>query len=136
MLENVKQDTSFRNDISHFLEFLTIFAAELKKGIQQDIAALKAYKKYCICYKNEIADCIRENFRWKPNPCSFKERWHQKYVVINVFKGNTFPPLRVEGTAPLRFHGYLRGVKFTPRCALPCGGGGGRVSPYRSRGWR
>jgi hypothetical protein len=80
LLQNTEPRESYRNEFSNFFEYLAFFANELKKGKSQEIALAKAFEIYYNSSRIKKDNCVMENFRLKPKPCSFKERW-RKYMA-------------------------------------------------------
>ena len=82
-----EKQNHYRWEFSAFLDYLVIFARELKSGTQQETALLKAFKVYKSINGTGLKNCVFENFKQNPYPCSFKKRWYDYMVnrYPNVF---------------------------------------------------
>ena len=72
----------YRKEISNFIDFLSFFANELKSGSRQEAAMLKAFRIYTRTLKDDVENCVTDNFKQDPRPCSFKKRWRE-YMTKN-----------------------------------------------------
>ena len=81
LLKNKDPRELYQKETSRFLDYLSFFAREIKKGIPEEIASLNAFKAYKIFMKTDDDDCIKENFELYPLPCSFKKRWRE-YLIM------------------------------------------------------
>jgi len=88
LLQNINVHEGYRKEFSNLFEYLAFFANELKKGKSQELALAKAFEIYYNSSKLKKDNCVLENFRLNPNPCSFKERWRkfiaQKYPNLLI----------------------------------------------------
>ncbi|MHA1131086.1 MAG: hypothetical protein ACTSRC_05580 [Candidatus Helarchaeota archaeon] len=77
----------FRVEISAFLDYLIIFARELKRERPPEVASLNAFKVYKKTLDMNKKNCVAENFKQIPFCCSFKKRWHDFMVkrFPNIF---------------------------------------------------
>lgn len=70
---------SNNSDFLEFLNFLTFFGNELKRGIPQEMALLQAYLSYQGSLKNSIKDSINEIYNKNE---SFKNGWNKLKILI------------------------------------------------------
>ncbi|MHA1266250.1 MAG: hypothetical protein ACTSRS_13540 [Candidatus Helarchaeota archaeon] len=69
------KSNSLKEQIFNFLDYLSFFAQELKKGISEEDALLKAYQVYNLTKSGAKDDLISANFTINTEPISFKARW-------------------------------------------------------------
>lgn len=72
ILEEGELDSSVSNLIE-FLNLLTYFGNQLKRGLPQEIALLEAFRSYQGPLKNQIEKCLENIFYWSN---SFKTGWN------------------------------------------------------------